>query len=95
MNLIICLFFLLNPFGFAKSTPYLLTRYMAKEYCSCRFVVGQSPKVCKNENKTIKFIFWVSENKEDKKITVRSIGGKAVAEFKDSHQGCLLLKHQP
>lgn len=32
--------------------PHLLRAYMVKEYCSCRFVVGRSEKICKEDMKT-------------------------------------------
>lgn len=87
------LFLILLFLGFqaqAKSTAYLLTRYMAKEYCSCRYVVKQSKKVCINENKTTKILFSVEEDQENKIVRVRNLVAKAQARFIDRETGCLL-----
>ena len=78
----------------AKNTPYLLTRYMAKEYCSCRFVVKQSPKVCKNENKTTKVFFRLKEDTKNKVITVSNVFTKTRARFVSPEHGCLLDKQK-
>ncbi len=79
---------------FAKSTPYLLTRYIAKEYCSCRFVVKQSAKVCKNENKATNILFRVDEDLDKQVITVTNIFTKARARFLSDNYGCLLVKDE-
>ncbi len=76
----------------AKSTPYLLTRYIAKEYCSCRFVVKQSAKVCKNENKATNILFRVDEDLINQVITVTNIFTKAHARFLSDNHGCLLVE---
>lgn len=72
------------------SNSLLLTRYMAKEYCSCRYIVKQTPKVCRNENKTFPLIFRLKENEQEKIIVVKSFGNEAKARFIDESHGCLL-----
>ncbi|MEM7647028.1 MAG: hypothetical protein AAF203_08970 [Pseudomonadota bacterium] len=73
------------------NTADLVTRYMAKEYCSCRFVVKQSPKVCKDENKTFRILFRIREDQTKKVIRVSNIFEKAEARFIDERQGCQLV----
>ena len=90
MILLFSLLVILIPSGQSKSTPYLLTRYMAKEYCSCRFVVKQSHKVCKNENKTLKVLWKIETNEETKEVIVKNLVHKAKAHFIDDRYGCVL-----
>ena len=93
--MIATLFSMLTMFSFAQdelSTPQLLTRYMAKEYCSCRFVVGQTPKVCRAENKTFKILFSISEDTKKKVVTVKSFALTAKASFINDRFGCELDK---
>ena len=76
----------------AKNTGYLLTRYVAKEYCSCRFVVKQTPATCRNENKVTNLLFRLSEDSNNKVITVSNLFTKTEARFISEEQGCLLEK---
>ena len=72
------------------SSAYLFTRYQAKEYCSCRFVVKQSEKVCKRENKSTVLLFRIKEDTQNKIIQVRNIAAKAEAHFISEKEGCRL-----
>ncbi len=85
---------MLPQFSHGKTTAYLLTRYIAKEYCSCRFVVGQSAKVCKNENKATNIFVRLTEDTNKKVIKVRNIFTKAEARFISDKHGCTLVKIQ-
>ena len=76
--------------SFALPTPVLLTRYMAKEYCSCRFVVKQSSRTCINENKTTNLLFSIKEDLTNKRIMVTSEFETAEARFLDDRFGCEL-----
>ena len=94
MRFLLGLMILMSSQAFAKNTPYLITRYMAKEYCSCRFVVKQSPEVCKNENKTTKLFFRLREDTKNKVITVSNLVTKTQARFISPEHGCLLDKQK-
>ena len=73
------------------STPVLVTRYMAKEYCSCRYVVKQSHDICKDENKTTSLVFSISDDPKNKKVQVSSLFEKAEARFLNKRYGCELI----
>lgn len=92
MKTLLFLTLLLPQGASANSLGYLLTRYMAKEYCSCRFVVKQSPTVCRNENKSFKILVRITEDSKKKIIKVQNAFTRTEAHFINEDQGCLLEK---
>ena len=94
MKWIFSILFLSPSLVHAKNIGYLITRYMAKEYCSCRYVVKQSPKVCKDENKSYKVLVRIMEDEENKVIKVRNVFTTTSAYFVNEKLGCILEKEQ-
>lgn len=92
--IVLSLSLLFSSPAFSKTTPILLTRYVAKEYCSCRFIVGQTPKVCKDENKATNILVRVREDKKNKVIHVTNIFTKATAQFVSDNHGCILVENE-
>lgn len=68
----------------------LYTSFVAKEYCSCRFVVKQSPKVCLNEAKAFSVAVGITEDLENKRILARNLLSRVTASFNDDRTGCSL-----
>lgn len=80
-----------EPVPDRSSSTYLLTRFIAKEYCSCRFVIQQSAKVCKDETKATSLLFKVHEDPDKKTIRVTNLAEKAEAQFLNERHGCQLF----
>lgn len=71
--------------------PALIRRYTAKEYCSCRFVVGRSHEACFADI-ALTMPMMPQINLESKKVTTKFfIGDAAAAEFTGQKFGCRLL----
>lgn len=68
----------------------MYARYVAKEYCSCRFVVGQTEKICRAEAKADNLLVRITEDREERIIETRNSGGKARARWVNERLGCQL-----
>ncbi|MCO4794266.1 MAG: hypothetical protein KC493_11160 [Bacteriovoracaceae bacterium] len=60
----------------------------AKEYCSCRFVVGQSKKLCKEYAENILPPWTIKENEEKKYVTVGNLFKSTTAVYTGKKYGC-------
>ena len=80
-----------SPFEMSPSEIY--TRFVAKEYCSCRFVVQQTEAVCRNEAKAFAALIRVQEDNESKLIKAINHFSSAEAYFQDERVGCQLSDH--
>lgn len=78
-----------DPFGYTTSEVY--TRFVAKEYCSCRFVVQQSEKVCRQEAKAFSALVRVEEDPELQVITASNFFSHARAVIQQPSLGCQLF----
>lgn len=95
----------IRPNQYRYDKVSLLTRFAAKEYCSCRFVTERSPEECRRfidvwlpvfhlKLHTNWFTLVSEENSSDGKaahVAAKSFWGlvRARANYKDGH-GCLL-----
>ena len=80
-----------NPIA---SFPHLVRAYTAKEYCSCRLVIGRSDEICKNDLNAIVKIM-PSIKIEGNIVTSQVLGGLfgqvAKAEYRGKKLGCTLI----
>lgn len=76
--------------GCNKSFFKVVSSSFAKEYCSCRFVVGQSKKYCHDYASQIVPVSSYSEDGQNKTIQAKALGFISKAIYKDSKRGCSL-----
>ncbi len=71
--------------------PRMPSAYEAKEYCSCRFVVGRDPAFCDafvhqdvvpTQGRTV--------DEEARTVTVRALGVSSTARWRGPREGCVL-----
>jgi len=63
----------------------------AKEYCSCRFVVGQTEKYCKSYASQIVSVSSFSEDLNNKYVSAAAFGHLASSQFINKKYGCDLI----
>jgi len=63
----------------------------AKEYCSCRFVVGQTKKYCHQYALQIVPVSSHAESENNKSIEAKALGYSSRAIFKSARLGCVLI----
>lgn len=71
--------------------PDILSAYTAKEYCSCRYVVGQSQAYCQGYVKQYLPLSGLVDDAEQKRVTASGLGRSHTAVWIGSRQGCRLL----
>ncbi|PRA45903.1 MULTISPECIES: amidase [Pseudomonas] len=71
--------------------PDILSAYTAKEYCSCRYVVGQSQAYCQGYVKQYLPLSGLVDDAEQKRVTASGLGRSNTAAWIGSRQGCRLL----
>ncbi|MEB0039003.1 MULTISPECIES: amidase [unclassified Pseudomonas] len=73
-----------------QAFPTIISAYTAKEYCSCRYVVGNPADFCAGYVKQ-----WLPSTLIDdpaqKRVTSTGLGRSSSAVWKGLHQGCQLL----
>lgn len=79
--------------------PHLMRAYGAKEYCSCRLVVGRSEAACKKDLKVIaKVLLPELKVNQDGTVTAQFgsglFGQKAIAQYRGENLGCTLIKSE-
>ena len=83
--------------GFIPSFPHMMRAYTAKEYCSCRLVIGRSEAICKKDLNAILKIL-PSLKIEGNIVTSQILGGLfgqvAKAEYRGKELGCTLIQSQ-
>jgi CubicO group peptidase (beta-lactamase class C family) len=79
------------------SFPHLVRAYTAKEYCSCRFVIGRSDKICRDDLNAIVKIYPEIKVQGDT-VTTSILGGlfgqKAIAHYRGKKLGCTLIQSE-
>lgn len=84
--------------GPVGSFPHLMRAYTAKEYCSCRLVVGRSEEACKKDLKAIAKVLPELKVNPDGTVTAQIVGGlfgqKAIAQYRGENFGCTLIKSE-
>lgn len=82
--------FVVQNWTHVKAFPGILPAFYAKEFCSCRFVVGQSVPYCHDYATQWLPIsnFYLSEPKQC--VTVTALGQTRSAGFLNRREGCRL-----
>jgi len=71
--------------------PDILSAYTAKEYCSCRYVAGQSAAYCQGYVKQYLPISGFVDEPEHKRVTASGLGRSHIARWLGVREGCRLL----
>ena len=71
--------------------PDIISAYTAKEYCSCRYVVGQSQEYCQGYVKQYLPLSGLIDDAEQKRVTASGLGRSHTAVWIGTRQGCRLL----
>lgn len=70
--------------------PGILPGFTAKEYCSCRFVMGQSDGYCRGYVAQWLPISGIAVDEAGKKVTARGTGVLRSARWLSAREGCRL-----
>lgn len=70
--------------------PGILSAYSAKEYCSCRYVMGQSSDYCRGYIKQWLPLTALEDDPASARVVARGLGQGATAVWLGGHQGCRL-----
>lgn len=83
--------------GPVASFPHMMRAYTAKEYCSCRLVIGRSEEICKKDLNAILKVL-PSLKIEGDLVTSQIIGSlfgqKAIAQYRGKQFGCTLIQSE-
>ncbi|HHJ1298030.1 amidase [Pseudomonas sp. P1B16] len=71
--------------------PGILSAYSAKEYCSCRFVMGFDPAYCRGYVKQWLPLGLLAENSAQRLVTAEGLGRRNQAAWQGARVGCRLL----
>lgn len=78
--------------------PHLLRAFTAKEYCSCRFVIGRSEKACKSDLKSVAQVLPTLKLHADNSVTsemgIGSLNRKSIAQYRSKEFGCTLIQSE-
>ncbi|WP_204496003.1 hypothetical protein [Archangium primigenium] len=69
----------------------VLSAYTAKEYCSCRFVMGFSEAYCQGYAKQYIPHSGLTEDTPSRRVTARGLGQSSTAVWVSAREGCRLL----
>jgi hypothetical protein len=69
----------------------VLSAYTAKEYCSCRYVMGFSEKYCQGYARQYIPISSLEDDSGAKRVTVWGLGQSSTATWVGPREGCRLL----
>ncbi|ATB30678.1 hypothetical protein [Melittangium boletus] len=69
----------------------VLSAYTAKEYCSCRFVMGFSEKYCLGYARQYIPYSSLQEETDARRVTVRGLGLSSTATWVSPREGCHLI----
>lgn len=79
------------------SFPHLSRAYTAKEYCSCRFVIGRSDEICKKDISVMAKVLptlKIEGNLVTSQIGPGLFKQVAIAEYRGEQFGCTLIQSQ-
>nr|WP_225779124.1 amidase [Pseudomonas sp. Marseille-Q3773] len=71
--------------------PGILSAYSAKEYCSCRFVMGFEPEYCQGYVKQWLALSLLEEDRQQQRVTAEGLGRRHQAAWQGPREGCRLL----
>ncbi|MFJ4384109.1 amidase [Pseudomonas sp. NPDC089408] len=71
--------------------PGILSAYSAKEYCSCRFVMGFDEGYCRGYVKQWLPLRRLEENTPQRLVTAEGLGQRNQAAWQGTRAGCRLL----
>ncbi len=71
--------------------PGILSAYSAKEYCSCRFVMGFDEVYCRGYVKQWLPLSRLEENSPQRLVTAEGLGQRNQATWQGPRAGCRLL----
>ncbi|MCE0953897.1 amidase [Pseudomonas asiatica] len=71
--------------------PGILSAYSAKEYCSCRFVMGFEPAYCQCYVKQWLPLSLLEEDSQQRQVTAEGLGRRNQAAWQGPREGCRLL----
>ena len=70
--------------------PAIIGAYSAKEYCSCRYVVGNPAAYCQGYVKQYLPLSDFLDDAAHKRVTARGLGSSQTAAWLGERQGCQL-----
>ncbi len=71
--------------------PDIISAYTAKEYCSCRYVMGNDADYCQGYVKQYVPTSGFLDDTEHKRVTASGLGRSSTAAWVSPHQGCRLM----
>ena len=71
--------------------PGILSAYSAKEYCSCRFVMGFDQAYCQGYVKQYLPLGLLEEDAAQRQVTAEGLGRRNQAAWQGAREGCRLL----
>ncbi|QXI39430.1 amidase [Pseudomonas xantholysinigenes] len=71
--------------------PGILSAYSAKEYCSCRFVMGFDAAYCRGYVKQYLPLGLLEEDSDRRLVTAAGLGRRNQAAWQGAREGCRLL----
>ncbi|WP_044873638.1 hypothetical protein [Pseudomonas sp. LFM046] len=71
--------------------PSIISAYTAKEYCSCRYVMGNAADYCQGYVKQYVPTSGFLDDAEHKRVTASGLGRTSTAVWVSPHQGCRLM----
>ncbi|PWU29542.1 amidase [Pseudomonas sp. RW407] len=74
-----------------ESFPPIIGAYTAKEYCSCRYVMGNSAEYCQGYTRQYVPTSAFLDDAEHKRVTARGLGSTQTAAWFGPREGCRLL----
>lgn len=83
--------------GVIPSFPHMLRAYTAKEYCSCRFVIGRSDAACRNDLSAMAKVMptlKIDKNVVTSQISPGLFKQVAIAEYRGKEYGCTLIRSE-
>ncbi len=69
----------------------ILSGYSAKEYCSCRFVMGFDAPYCQAYVRQYLPLSRLEENEQSRQVTAIGLGVERHARWQGAREGCRLL----
>jgi len=71
--------------------PGMLSAYSAKEYCSCRFVMGFDQAYCRSYVKQWLPLSALEEDRQQRRVSATGLGQRNQAVWQSAQAGCRLL----
>lgn len=71
--------------------PGIIGAYTAKEYCSCRYVMGNSADYCRAYTKQYVPTSAFLDDEAHKRVTARGLGSTQTATWLGAREGCQLM----